>query len=152
MRIVLVQHGLAFAKDEDPDRPLTDTGRRDMNALSTLLSQTNQLPERVLHSGRARARQSAELLSVATAPQARDGLAPDDPPDALAEEAGTWREDVMIVGHQPFLGRFASQLLTGSADAVTVRFQPGSALCLERGEDGRWALAWMVAADLLAAD
>lgn len=151
MKLVLVQHGEALPKDQDPNRPLTEAGRRDIDALSTFLSQANRLPSRVLHSGKARARQSAEVLSVGNAPQARAGLEPDADAAALAREAADWRADTMVVGHQPFLGKLTSFLLTGDETAVQVAFEPGSAVCLERDESGAWALAWMVRPELLSA-
>jgi phosphohistidine phosphatase len=151
VKLVLVQHGEALPKDEDPDRPLTDRGRQDVSALSTFLSQAEELPALVLHSGKARARQSAEVLSVGSAPQVRDGLAPNDDTAAFAGELAAWREDAMVVGHQPFLGKLASRLLTGNETAVALAFEPASAVCLERDGEGRWRVAWMVRPELLRA-
>ena len=37
MRLYLVQHGQAFPADEHPDRPLTDPGRRAVEAVAALL-------------------------------------------------------------------------------------------------------------------
>ena len=34
MKILLVQHGLATSKEENPDRPLTDTGMRKIDGLN----------------------------------------------------------------------------------------------------------------------
>lgn len=152
MRVILVQHGAARAKSEDPTRPLTDRGRGDIDALATWLSQRSLLPETIWHSGKTRARQSAELLSAGAAPQARDGLAPDADPGPIMEAFEEARGDLMVVGHQPFLGALAAQLLTGGAGAPPgIAFQPGSACCLERLEEGGWQLAWMLRPELLAA-
>ncbi len=108
------------------------------------------LPRRIWHSGKTRARQSAELLSVGTAPQPREGLAPNDPTepwiDALADDG----DDLMLVGHQPFVGKLAARLLCGREDGVAVGFAPASACCIERGEDGTWQLAWMLRPELLS--
>ena len=149
MRLILVQHGEAVDKAQDANRPLTERGRRDVDALSTALSQAEQLPREVLHSGKTRARQSAEALSVGTAPKARDGLGPTDPVAAFAGELAGRSEDLMLVGHQPFLGKLASRLLAGDEEAVAVGFVPGTAVCLERGEDGRWSLIWALRPDVL---
>jgi len=148
MQLVLVQHGEAVPKDRDPIRPLTETGRRDVDVLATFLGRAEAVPPTVWHSGKPRARQTAETLSVGNAAEAREGLGPSDDVEPLAAELAERRSDLMIVGHQPFLGRLASRLLTGAADGLAVAFEPGSALALERGEEG-WTLAWMVRPDLI---
>jgi phosphohistidine phosphatase len=91
------------------------------------------------------------VLSVGSAPQVRDGIAPNDDTAAFAGELAAWREDAMLVGHQPFLGKLASRLLTGDETAVALAFEPASAVCLERGDEGRWRVAWMVRPELLRA-
>ena len=109
MRAILVQHGEAVTKDGDPERPLTERGRREVDALATCLSQRGQLPRTIWHSGKTRARQSAELLSAAAPPQARDGLGPNDDTAAWAEQLAQASADLMLVGHQPFVGRLAAR-------------------------------------------
>ena len=149
MRAILVQHGEAVTKDSDPERPLTERGRREVDALATCLSQRGQLPRTIWHSGKTRARQSAELLSAAAPPQARDGLGPNDDTAAWAEQLAQASADLMLVGHQPFVGRLAARLLTGRDDGVDLGFVPGAACCLERGDDADWRLAWMLRPELL---
>ncbi|SDG01794.1 phosphohistidine phosphatase, SixA [Limimonas halophila] len=143
MQLVLVQHGQAVPKDQDPSRPLTDTGRRDADALASFLGRAEAVPPTVWHSGKPRARQTAETLSVGNAAAARDGLGPSDDVEPVAAELAERQSDLMIVGHQPFLGRLASRLLTGDPAGMTVAFEPGSAVGLDRTDEG-WALAWMV--------
>lgn len=149
MKLVLVQHGRALPKDQDPDRPLSEAGRQRVDALSTFLSQAGELPRRIYHSGKARARQTAETLSVGDAPRGRDDLLPESDPAAFVQEVTTWTASTMVVGHQPFLGKLASLLLTGEETALTIAFQPGTAVCLERDDGGGWSLAWMVRPELL---
>jgi phosphohistidine phosphatase len=74
---------------------------------------------------------------------------PLDPPEPVAQEAATWTEDVMLVGHLPFMGKLASRLIGGSEEAELIAFQPGSVACLERKPEGGWTLLWMVRPDLL---
>jgi phosphohistidine phosphatase len=153
MRVILVQHGEARPKEQDADRPLTEQGRRDVTALATRLSQRNLLPRTIWHSGKTRARQSAELLSAGAAPQTRDGLGPGDDPAPTARALAGLDRDVMLVGHQPFLGALAGQLLSGADDPQrqpAIGFQPGSACCLEQGEAGGWQLAWMLRPEVIA--
>jgi phosphohistidine phosphatase len=157
MRMILVQHGEAQPKTVDPERPLTAQGRRDVDALATWLSQRGLLPGTIRHSGKSRTRQTAEALSAGVRPQATDGLGPNDDAAPWADWlTGQASEDVMLVGHQPFLGRLAARLLIGEEREGLVGFRPGTALCLERRDDdgaaaGGWQVAWMLRPDLTGA-
>lgn len=156
MKLYLVQHGEAVAKEENPDRPLSDRGRRDVERVAEALAAAGIGAGQVLHSGKDRARQTAEILAEVAArgglPQARDGLSPNDPVAPVAAEAAGWEQDTLIAGHQPFVGRLAARLLTGRDDGAVIGFQPGTVVCLERdAESGGWALAWMLRPELAAA-
>ena len=65
MRIYLTQHGLAVPKDVDPDRPLSEQGRQDVQRLADFLKNTGAQVEQVLHSGKTRAEQTATILAPA---------------------------------------------------------------------------------------
>jgi len=155
MHLYLVQHGLAVPKDEDPARPLSARGRRDVGRMAAFLARTRPAISRVIHSGKVRAMQTALVFAETIGPgriieEAVDGLAPKDPPDMVATAANDWTEDTMIVGHLPHLGRLAGLLVSGNADETVVHFQPGSVVCLERGENGGgWTIAWAVRPELL---
>jgi len=49
----------------------------------------------------------------------------------------------------PFVSRLASALVTGSEKAEAMRFRQGGVVCLGRGEDGKWAVEWMVIPEIL---
>jgi len=67
MRLYLVQHGKAKSKDEDPDRPLTDQGRNDIKKVAVFLAENAGLKvTSIYHSGKTRARQTAEVLEPST--------------------------------------------------------------------------------------
>jgi phosphohistidine phosphatase len=106
----------------------------------------------IVHSGKARAKQTAEILAGASRGriEALSGLDPKDPPEPIAREAEDWKDDVMLVGHLPFMGRLASRLVTKSDDRDIVTFRPGSLVCLERTGEGSWTLIWMIRPELLA--
>jgi phosphohistidine phosphatase len=156
MRLYLVQHGDALPKKVDPERPLSERGRSDVEQLAAFIGRVGIRVARVAHSGKTRARQTAELLAATVTSsgeiEARGGMDPLDPTDALAKEAQTWNEDVMLVGHLPFMGKLVARLIGQGEDSDVVAFQPGSGVCLERKEEGGWALVWMIRPDLLPAD
>lgn len=149
--IYLMQHGEAVAKDVDPDRPLTDDGRRDVERLCRLLRERGLGADRVLHSGKTRARQSAELVASAFGTplcEAAGGLSPNDPVAPWSQRLGSESENVVVVGHLPFMARLATLLLAGREEPPTVAFRPCGMVCLE-ADGGTWAVAWMIRPELL---
>ena len=154
MRIYLTQHGLALAKDVDPDRPLSSQGRNDMQRLADFLGTADIQVGQVLHSGKPRAAQTAAVLAEALLtdgqPCTHAGLGPNDPVETLSAAIPAWSLDTLIVGHLPHLGRLASSLLVDDPDRPLLAFQPGSMACLEQDSQRRWALTWMVRPELLA--
>jgi len=155
MRLYLIQHGEAVAKEVHPDRPLTDSGRDDVRLVGAVLAGAGVRISRVINSGKVRARQTAEILASIIAPgitveNVTGGLAPNDSTDWLAEAVDRWTGDTMAVGHLPFMGRMVSRLVAGTEEGGIVDFRPGSVVCVERAESGAgWTIAWMVRPDLL---
>ena len=153
MKAYLVQHGEAATKDVDPERPLTEQGKLDVERVAAFLRNAGVEVARVIHSGKLRAEQTATILANAIAPdieiEKMDGLAPNDEPALIAEELAGSDEDIMMVGHLPFMSRMASLLVTGTSEATTVSYRPGSVVCLESGDDGTWTICWMMRPDLL---
>ena len=154
MKLYLAQHGEAVAKDVDPDRPLSARGQTDVARLAALLATCGVQVGRVLHSGKTRAVQTAEILAAALgsgALEGRDGIAPNDPVEPLVAVAGELQQDLMVVGHQPFMGKAVTALVAGRTEPPVVQFQPGGVACLGRQDDGSWALSWFVVPELLSA-
>lgn len=153
MKLYLVQHGEALPKEADSDRSLSDQGRQDVERLARFLADRRIRVSQVWHSGKLRAQQTAEVLAAAVAPgvkaEARAGLAPNDPIEAFAEMLAAWSEDTMVVGHLPFMARLVTCLAAKSDDGKVVNYLPGSLVCLERDEDGAWAIAWMLRPELM---
>jgi phosphohistidine phosphatase len=153
MKLYLVQHGESLPKDVDPDRPLSEQGRHDVEKLAAFLAGGKVRVSHLYHSGKTRAQQTAELLSRAVnregQGECRLGLAPNDPAEPLAAEVAEWSADALIVSHLPFVAKLTSRLVAGREDSNVAVFVPGTALCLERGEDGGWAGSWLVRPELL---
>ena len=147
MRLYLVQHGEAVAEDVDPTRPLNAVGRTDVERMAAFLARGGIRAMEVWHSGKRRAEQTAAILTAASspelAPEGRTGLNPNDPTEGTVHEVATRDQDVMLVGHLPYLAKLADRLVVGREDAGVVAFRPGSVLCLERTGQGRWTIVWM---------
>ncbi len=153
MKLYLVRHGEAFAKEVDPDQSLSEAGRANVERLAAFLDRRGVSAARILHSGKTRARQTAEIIAEAMADAgacaARDGLAPNDPAAPIACEFAGLREDTVLVGHLPFLGNLAARLVVGSEDVTVAVFRPATMVCLEHGDGDGWYVAWMLRADML---
>jgi phosphohistidine phosphatase len=154
MAIYLVQHGAAKAETEDPQRSLTDEGRQTVERIGEHLAQCGVALDRIEHSDKLRARQTAEILAAKLHPAHGtvqvSGMAPNDDVEPtrvrLNQETGT----VMVVGHLPHLCRLVSRLFALPADHVLVRFQLGGVVKLERDASGHWVLCWMFTPELLS--
>jgi len=149
MKIYLVQHAEAVPKDENANRPLTKKGAEDVDRMADFLGSMKLQVENVFHSGKTRAVQTAEGLAMTMDVTGKfeklDGMGGDDDVVAFRDEMpASVSGDTMLVGHQPFMGKLASLLLTGSDDIVPVEFQKGCVVCLGRGDKDTWRLEWML--------
>ena len=151
VKLYLVQHGDALPKEVDPERGLSEQGKKDVTRVVALLAEGGVQVSRILHSGKKRAEETALLLqnSLATGGEFGqvDGMAPLDRVDTVATELDTWQEDIMLVGHLPFMEKLVSHLVCGDRDTQLVEFQPGTVVCLERKEAGEWVIFLMVRPD-----
>lgn len=152
MKLYLVQHGEALDKKLDPERPLSESGHEDVVNIAAFLAGRVQV-SRVLHSGKMRARQTAEILGKFLAQDCEvsemSGLNPLDSVTSFAEEITNSGSDALVVGHLPFMEKLVAALIAGSEDKNLIAFQPGSIVCLVGEEKGDWQLEWMIRPELL---
>ena len=151
MRLYLVQHGEARSEAEDPTRPLMEKGRTEVRRVAAAAQNLAVSPVKILHSGKLRAQQTAELFAEALHPskgiEAASGLSPNDPVQPWRERLNQQDADFMLVGHLPHLDRLASLLLCGDERAEIIRFRYAAVVCLER-EGTRWAVQWILTPDM----
>lgn len=151
MLLYLVQHGKAKDEDDDPDRPLTDEGRREVESVMLLLMRYGAVTaSRVVHSGKRRAAETAEIIATKLDADVEEGdaLGPTDDTEAWAERLRDTQRDVVLVGHLPHLSRLASRLLVGDPEAGIVAFANGGVVALERDDD-HWSLQWAIRPSLV---
>lgn len=153
MRVYLVRHGQAVSGGVDPARPLTDQGRDEVQKVSAFIRPLKLCVDCIWHSGKTRAAQTAELLAPALSTEKgcleHPGLAPNDDVAGVKNELGRAEQDIMIVGHLPFLGRLASLLLVGNQSAQPVAFKQAGIVCLARSPERKWQLDWIITPQLL---
>jgi phosphohistidine phosphatase len=153
MDLILWRHAEAFEMrevEDDLDRALTPKGERQAQRLAGWLGRQLPASAKVLASPARRAQQTASALErkFKTVP----ALAPGQTVEALLQ-AVRWpesREPVLVVGHQPTLGLAAAYLISGQAQAWSVR-KGGIWWLRGRERDGELqvVLHAVVSADLL---
>ena len=144
MRVYLVRHGEANSEEVDRERHLSGRGANEVRRIATdAVSHLGVRPARVVHSGKARARETAEIWSGLIAADLAEGdsLAPNDDPSIWAARLEGDADDTMLVGHLPHLERLVGLLVTGKADTAVAGFPPGGLVALERADRG-----WVVSA------
>ena len=152
MKLYLVQHGNAAVKEVDPDRGLTERGKDDVGKVADFIRSLN-ISAQLWHSGKTRAAQTAEMLAKAMTVKCvvsgKEGLSPNDDVKKTKEQIESVDEDVMIVGHLPFLGKLVSLFVTGDESKGTIAFKQGCMVCLECGEEKLCHVEWMVIPEIL---
>jgi len=151
MRLYLVQHGEARSEAEDPERSLTLRGEEETRKVSDAAKRLDIRPSRIYHSGKKRADQTAGIIARALdlSAQPGQGLNPNDAVRPWVERISSETEDLMIVGHLPFLEKLASFLVCGDEGAKAVLFRYSAILCLDKKEPGRWAVDWVLRPEML---
>lgn len=149
MNLYLVQHAEAKTDAEDPNRPLTDKGLAEIEKTARqLAAKVRPSVNVVIHSGKLRALQTAEVLADYISPvggiKPADGLKPNDDPAVWAEQLGAITEDVMLVGHLPHMSRLAGKLLCGCNTGEIIAFKNAGIVCLSRDDGGQWSLKWFL--------
>ncbi len=146
MALFLVQHGKSLPKDIDPDQGLSDEGISEVKRIAETAKGYGVKVSCIMHSGKKRALQTAEIFADALRPEKgvkeRSGLKPLDDVTAVAKELDS-KENVMLVGHLPFMERLTNYLITGSTDKRVFKFQNGGILCLDQDPDtNAWYIKW----------
>jgi len=142
MPIYFVQHGLAVPESVDSNRPLSDDGREEVGAVAAHLRKAGLRVQKICHSGKTRARETAQILSEKIGDGTIGEVPGMNPNDDVEEFARGLDEDhVMYVGHLPHLGKLVSYLITGDEHAGVVRFVNGGVVCVEKGSTG-YRIEW----------
>jgi len=142
--IYLVHHGDAVGPEVEPQRPLSAAGLAHAEALAEEAAAKGVKPSAIWHSGKLRARQTAEPFFRLCNPLAKfnaiRGLQPTDPPSWIVDLLTDEERDVMLVGHMPHLHRLLTVLVHGD-EHVMLSFPLHGLIALERSGP-RWREAW----------
>ena len=135
-QIVLVRHGEAFdagAGMADADRPLTPDGHATARAVGNDLASVLDRVDRLVSSELRRARETADGIADAVAPNHREmfqGLAPEANPDGvfywLAEQPAA--DATVLVGHEPQMNQLLGLALCGAPRGIAQFRKAGVAI------------------------
>jgi phosphohistidine phosphatase len=148
MALFVVQHGKSLSKTEDPEKGLSEAGRSETERIADVAAGYGVGVSRILHSGKKRARQTAAIFNRRLSPKdgmhAIEGMNPLDDVRAFAERIAI-DQQIMLVGHLPFLERLIGLLVGGNPDRTLFKLQNSGLLCIDRVADVenpviRWAL------------
>lgn len=135
MELYLVRHGPAGKPDpaqwpDDTGRPLSSEGEEEFRQAAKGLGLLAPAVEFVLCSSLLRARQTAAILEAEAGwPAALPHKALAEPsPENLLKSLADYSDasSIALVGHDPFLGWMVSLLITGAADATSIKMGTGS--------------------------
>jgi phosphohistidine phosphatase len=149
MRLYLVHHGDAVGPDVDVRRPLSARGRTAVEALAKAAAERGARPVVIWHSGKLRAKQTAEAYwracnALADFSATRD-LQPDDPASWVRDRLRFEPRDIMLAGHYPHLPRLLSMLLGGPDEAPALFPQHGIVALRTDDEGETWVEEWRLA-------
>jgi phosphohistidine phosphatase len=152
MRLSLMRHGIAADRtspeyENDSERPLTPKGERRVRRAAKGIQASGLSYDLILSSPYLRAKQTAEIVAqIVRTPEGvmlAETLTPRGDPRQLIEglcAEHRERQDVLLVGHEPYLSQLISTLLTGGPN-LSVEMKRGAlcALSVETLRFGRCA-------------
>jgi phosphohistidine phosphatase len=146
VQLFLTHHGEAVGPEEDTRRPLSLLGRDAVERLATKAAARGARPAAVWHSGKLRAKQTAEAYwracnALADFSATRD-LQPEDNPEWIRDRLIGETRDILIAGHYPHLPRLLS-LLVDPRNERGVTFPPNGIVALSSDDAGEtWTELW----------
>ena len=156
MNLYILRHGLAAeasAAGTDSERPLTAEGVRKLIKIAAGMAQLRLSLDLVLSSPYLRARQTAELVAETFKARKRTEFTEVLEPGAdhsdlikLLKGRGGELENVLLVGHEPYLSELISLLVAGDF-RLSIQLKKGGLckLSLETLRDGRCGvLEWLL--------
>ena len=145
--LLLVHHGDAVGPEVDSRRPLSAEGSAGVERIAAQAAARGAKPDVVWHSGKLRAKQTAEAVwracnALAELSATRD-LQPDDPPQWIRDRLRGETRDIAIVGHFPHLPRLLALLVSGGEAGVNFPVHGGVALVSD-DEGDAWGEIWRI--------
>ncbi|MEH6451838.1 MAG: phosphohistidine phosphatase SixA [Psychromonas sp.] len=146
--IYFVQHGLANTREIDLKRGLSDIGSEQTSKVATYLQHHKIVINKICHSGKLRASQTAAIFSdVLSIPNVCElnCILPNEAPEELIKQINS--DAVMYIGHLPNLQKVLNLLLCQNIDNKVLSLQNSAVACVEI-EDTTASLKWFITAEM----
>jgi phosphohistidine phosphatase len=150
MNLYVLRHGIATGSflpgsSLDSERALTPKGRRKLRKIAEGMRASGMSFDLILSSPYTRARETAEIVAAVFKRRGSlellEALAPSGSMRRLIEFIDSFegpKDDILLVGHEPFLSEFISFLICGNASALIEMKKGGFAkVKVERLHHGR---------------
>jgi len=143
-----MRHGKAEGNYDGEEPALTARGESEVNKIGAVLSSKKIQLDQIYHSGKLRARQTAEIvdshLSGDIPINKKEGLKPNDPVSVIADKLSDESRNILVVGHLPFMAKLTSHLMAKTESDSTLSFRTASVACLEDTDSTGWSLVWFI--------
>jgi len=148
MKLYLVRHGDYISGEDNPKKPLSEKGIKDIEKIADYSKRHMNIQIReIWHSGKLRALQTANILAQHIEPlqgkKKIENLNPMDPPSYWANVLKKEKDNLMMVGHLPFMAKLVALLVTGDENNNIIRIQMGQMVCLIK-ENNEWKVHWVI--------
>ena len=152
MAVYLVQHGKSLPKDKDPEQGLSEEGIAEVKRIAEVAKGYDVPVKSVVCSMKKRAFQTAEIFNsmLASGTEVRkiEGIKPLDDVAGFAKSIKN-EDNLMVVGHLPFMQRLISFLILGSTEPAVFKVQNSGIVCLDKDPDtDRWIIRWAIMPDI----
>jgi len=156
MILYLMRHGHATTAEQNPERPLSASGKSEVRKVGEYLKRKGIRIEMLVHSSKARAMETAHIIREAVDPMAAierwERLAPNDSVETAAEQIRIHSIEspdhpLMVVGHLPFLPILAAKLVKKSSSGKPIQFPEAGIACLRSIDENTWELTQSIVPD-----
>ncbi len=148
MKLYLMRHGEAEGVYEGEGPSLSERGESEVNQIGEALSSKKIRLDHIYHSGKMRARQTADIVgskfSAEIPISKKEGLKPNDPVPVFAKDLNDESGNILVVGHLPFVSKLTSYLLAETESELMFSFGTASVACLEYTHSVGWSLHWLI--------
>jgi phosphohistidine phosphatase len=128
VNVFVLRHGEAgthvTVPSKDSERPLTESGRDEIESVATSLRNLRVGLDRIVTSPLKRAKETAEIIASAyegNAPKLEiwEELRPEGSRQDAIQRLSRMRQDmdILLVGHEPFLSSLVGEIISGSSSA-----------------------------------
>ncbi|HVU09377.1 MAG TPA: phosphohistidine phosphatase SixA [Verrucomicrobiae bacterium] len=142
MNLYILRHGLAVEREDwdfkdDSQRPLTPQGKKQLKSVARAMEKMELHFDLILSSPFLRVKQTAEIVTEILKLKKRlkfsDALMPDGDATMLIHQLNRLKpspKNLLLVGHEPYLSRLISLLISGEENAA-LDFKKGGLCKLE---------------------